>query len=195
MTGVHHQTLYTTSRSGPSNNSSEIQQLLHARQHLTLPRPNLETESPRCQSAVGSLEAQGAKISRLRGMIEVERQKIKYSTDRCSSLESRKLRLSPNLSRSEEVLAELQARCNKIWQYLEPTQCRRDDVNLSSEREWMRMEENQPELSFAAASDRLHDNPTSSFSTTCPGDPRQFRNFPVFLSLYLTWGSENERLA
>ena len=61
-------------------------------------------------------------------------------------LKAEKLRLSPNLSRSEEVLAELQARCNKIWQYLEPTQCRRDDVNLSSEREWMRMEENQPEL-------------------------------------------------
>ena len=157
--------------------------MLHDREHLTLPGPNSETESLRCQSAVGSLEAQGAKILRLRGMIEVERQKSNTLQADVLRLKAEKLRLSPNLPRSEEVLAELHALCNKFWQYLEPTQSRRDEVNLSSESEWMRMEENQPELataggggmgtdattlievgpsSFAAANDRLHDNPTRS---------------------------------
>ena len=54
--------LYTTSRSGASECSSEFQQLRHEREYLTVHCRNLETETLACQSAVRSLEAQVAEI-------------------------------------------------------------------------------------------------------------------------------------
>ena len=77
--GSHYQLLFTTSRSGASDSSSEIQQL----------QQELKTETPACNSAVRSLEAQVAEPPQLKEMIEVER-KIDYSTYISSSLWTRK---------------------------------------------------------------------------------------------------------
>ena len=55
--------MYAASRSGAADNSSEIQQLRHEREHLIVLCRNLETEKLACQSAVRSLEAQVAENS------------------------------------------------------------------------------------------------------------------------------------
>ena len=48
--GSHYQNLFTTSTSGASESSSEIQQLRQERDHLNVHGRNLETEPPACQS-------------------------------------------------------------------------------------------------------------------------------------------------
>ena len=60
---AHHRNLYTTSRSGASESSSDIQQLRQERDHLNVLGRILETETLACQSAVHSHEAQVAKHS------------------------------------------------------------------------------------------------------------------------------------
>ena len=67
----------TTSTSGASEISSEIQQLRSEREHSTV---QLGSRNDK-MSKRSSVEAQAAQILRLRGMIEVER-KIEYSTGR-----------------------------------------------------------------------------------------------------------------
>ena len=71
--GSHYQNLYTTSRSGASESSAEIQQLRQERDHLNVHDRNLEIETPTCQSAVRTVEVQVVQIIQLRGMLEVER--------------------------------------------------------------------------------------------------------------------------
>ena len=71
--GSQYQNLYTTSRSGASESSSDIQQSRHERDHLAAHCRNFETDTLACQSAVRSLEAQMVKIRRLRRMLEVKR--------------------------------------------------------------------------------------------------------------------------
>ena len=70
--GSHCQSLCTTRKSGASERSSEMQQLRYDCDHLNAYGRNLETETPACQSAVRSLEAQVAQIPQLGGMLEVE---------------------------------------------------------------------------------------------------------------------------
>ena len=73
--GSHYQLLFTTSRSGASDTSSEIQQL----------QQELKIGTPECDSEVRSLEAQVAQAPQLKEMIDVER-KIDYFTYIRSSL-------------------------------------------------------------------------------------------------------------
>ena len=54
LEGSHCQNLYTTSRSGASETSSEMQQLRHEDEHWTLHSRNLDCEKLRCSSAVRS---------------------------------------------------------------------------------------------------------------------------------------------
>ena len=68
--GWHYLNLYTTSRCGASNCSSEIQQVRQEREPLNVHRGNLETNSHARRSAVRSLEGQ---VLRLRRMIGVAR--------------------------------------------------------------------------------------------------------------------------
>ena len=67
--GSHYQNLFTTSTSGASENSSDIQQLRHEREQFTVHCCNLETETLRCQSAGSSLFTP---FPGLRGMVEFE---------------------------------------------------------------------------------------------------------------------------
>ena len=57
-------------------------------------------------------------------------------------LRAEHFRISHNLERSKEEVAQSQARCNEFWHHRDPTQCTRDEANLSPELEWMHMEEN-----------------------------------------------------
>ena len=67
-------------------------------------------------------------LPRLRGMLDVERQ-------RSNALQADGLRhgavrihISQHVDRSEEEAAQSQARCSEVWRYLEPTQDTRDAV-------------------------------------------------------------------
>ena len=74
--GSYYQNQSTTSRSGASESSSEIQQSRQERDHLNVHGHNLETETQAGQSAVRSHEAQVVQILQMRGMIHVERLKL-----------------------------------------------------------------------------------------------------------------------
>ena len=63
----NYQSQCTTSRSGASESSSEIQPLRQERDHLNVHGRNLETETLACQSAVRFLDTQAAQIPQLRG--------------------------------------------------------------------------------------------------------------------------------
>ena len=69
---------------------------------------------------------------------------IEYFTGRCSSLDGREWK-SPNVWKGlKKRLLSYKLHCNEFWRHLEPTQYTRDEVFLSSELEWMHMEEHLP---------------------------------------------------
>ena len=72
--GWHYPNLFSTSRCGASDCSSEIQQVRHERDPSNVHRDNLETRKHARKSAVRSLEGQ---VLRLRRMIGVARLKSK----------------------------------------------------------------------------------------------------------------------
>ena len=111
----HYQNLCTRNRSGASDTSSEIMQLRHEREHLTVHHRNLETETLTCQRAVGSLEAQAAHVPRFRGMFEVERQISNTQQADVLGLRADRVQISQRLDSSNEKVAQLEARCSEFW--------------------------------------------------------------------------------
>ena len=77
-------------------------------------------------------------------MLDVERQRSNTPQAELPRRGAENLQLTQMLHRSEDEVAELQARSKKVWCYLEPTQHMQDEEH-SSELEWVHMEENQPE--------------------------------------------------
>ena len=140
----------------------------------------------------------------LRGMIDVDRQNSNtlHATVLCLGADN--LQLTQSLDRSEEEVAQLEARRHEFWDQLEPNQFPRDEGHSSQELEWMRMEENQlasaatgcgemciddttfigtvEPSSFVAAGDRLLVHLLSPCCTACSGDTRaaaKSSNIPV----------------
>ena len=73
--GAHCQTLYNTTRSGASESSSEIRHMRQERDSLIICGRTIETDMQSLRDAVSCFEAQFAHIPRLRGMLDVKRQK------------------------------------------------------------------------------------------------------------------------
>ena len=138
--GSHSPNLFTTSISGASESSSEIQQVRQERDHLSVHGRILETEPPACQSAVRFLAAQVAQIRQVKVMLEVERRIFNLISRSCS-LCIRQSQISQQLNRSKEEVAQLQARCHEYRHLHEPTQYARDGGYLSQKLKWMQMEE------------------------------------------------------
>ena len=89
------------------------------RKFIRNPAVAVRTETPACQSVVRCIDAQVAQIPQLRGLIEVERQIDHFYTQKLFALD-----------RSEEEVAQLQARCNEFWCHPEHTQDTRDEGYL-----------------------------------------------------------------
>ena len=86
----------------------------------------LKTETQRCQNAVGSFEAHIGQIPRLRGMIEVERQKS-------NTLQAEVLRLGANYITLKLGTGRKKRLCSNT----------RERKDISQELEWMCLQENE----------------------------------------------------
>ena len=63
------------------------------------------------------------------------------------------MQISHILDRSEEEVAQLQARCREFWHHPEPTQYARNEGYLSQELQWMHIEETQPASAATGGTD------------------------------------------
>ena len=121
--GSHCQNLYTTSRSGAPESSSEVQQSRQEHGHLDVSTHNLEAENATHVKARFALfEAQVSQIPQSRGMLEVGR---KWATLQAEVilLGSQDLHTSLNIWIGQwKRSPQLRVRCNEFWHLPEPTQ-------------------------------------------------------------------------